>query len=230
MHTLRWIELIGACCLLAFGLLLLAPPTGSAVSQAPPPTRTPPYLPTATPPTQAGHGKDVFWIHCMPCHGDQGQGLTDEFRFRQYPPEDVDCWKSGCHGARPYENGFTLPHTVPALIGTDTLKGFTTAKNLYDFISKAMPFNAPGSLDQTQYLQLTAFLLESNQLVPSGIQLSPASLADIYLHGAPPTPTIGLANPATNEPANSDMSGTLVGILIFLVIATILSLVTRRRR
>jgi mono/diheme cytochrome c family protein len=81
------------------------------------PTPTPRYNPTATPPTQSGHGQDIFYIYCMPCHGDQGQGLTDEFRNRQYPPEDVNCWESGCHGERPYENGFTLPKTVPVLIG-----------------------------------------------------------------------------------------------------------------
>src|SRR5512142_362788 len=38
-----------------------------------------PITSSPTPATQAGHGKDVFWLHCMPCHGDQGQGLTDEF-------------------------------------------------------------------------------------------------------------------------------------------------------
>ena len=164
----------------------------------------------------------------MPCHGDQGQGLTDEFRFRQYPPEDANCWKSGCHGQRPYEGGFTLPHTVPALIGPNTLKDFATARNLYDFISKAMPFNAPGSLDPTEYLQLTAFLLESNQLVPPGVQLDPAVLANIYLHTPVSAPAINSSPPATSD--GNDPSGTLLGIVIFLIVATVLSVLTRRRR
>ena len=141
------------------------------------PTPTPLFNPTATPPTQGGHGKDIFFVYCMPCHGDQGQGLTDEFRNRQYPPEDVNCWKSGCHGARPYENGFTLPKTVPVLIGAGALQHFDTAQNVYDFTRRAMPFNQPGSLSDEQYLQLLAFLLESNRLAPAGARLEAASRA-----------------------------------------------------
>ncbi len=135
------------------------------------PTRTPLYNPTATPPTQGGNGANIFWVYCMPCHGDHGQGLTDEFRNRQYPPEDVNCWKSGCHGARPYEQGFTLPITVPMLIGSGALAKFQSAQELYGFIRTAMPFNKPGSLSETQYLDLTAYLLESNHLAPAGVQL-----------------------------------------------------------
>ena len=65
-----------------------------------------PTLPAA--PSQADHGAQVYWLSCMPCHGDQGQGLTDEFRAT-YPPEEEYCWESGCHGANPYESGFTIP-------------------------------------------------------------------------------------------------------------------------
>ena len=39
----------------------------------------------------------------------------------------------------------------------------------------AMPFNKPGSLTQEQYLQLLAYLLERNNLVPIGAQLAPDS-------------------------------------------------------
>src|SRR5512141_682444 len=87
---------------LGFGLLLWGwsyPATGRtpistsappAVALQPDPTRTPARNPTATPPTQGGHGHDIFYLYCMPCHGDSGQGLTDEFRLREYPPEDTN--------------------------------------------------------------------------------------------------------------------------------------------
>src|SRR3990170_3605718 len=79
------------------------------------PTPTPdrlaePTLPAS--PSQADRGAQVYWLSCLPCHGDYGQGLTDEFRAA-YPPEDRNCWDAGCHGARPYDNGFKLPARTP---------------------------------------------------------------------------------------------------------------------
>lgn len=228
----RWTSLLAIC--LGIGLLFFEPIDQSRdyTTKRLPDfqthlTPTPFRNPTATPPTQGGHGKDVFYLHCMPCHGDQGQGLTDEFRFRQYPPEDTNCWKSGCHGERPYDNGFTLPKTVPALIGPGTLNRFATAQDVYNFIHKAMPFNAPGSLSDEQYLQLLAFLLESNHIVPDGTRLDAVSLANIALHGNMLAPTT--ASNSSDQPSAANGS-LLIGVLVFLFAATILSLITRPRR
>ncbi len=187
------------------------------------PTRTPFSNPTATPPTQGGNGANTFYVYCMPCHGDAGQGLTDEFRNRQYPPEDVNCWKSGCHGPRPYDNGFTLPITIPMLIGPGALAKFQTAQALYGYIRGAMPFNAPGSLTDTQYVNLTAFLLEGNQIVSAGVQLNINALAAINLHG-------GLSKPDQPAPPDGDNTGLWIGLIIFVGVATLLSIVTRPRR
>ncbi len=215
---------------ICFGLAVLALilPAQTSAAPAAQVTSTPPNQPTATPLTQAGHGKDVFWLNCMPCHGDQGQGLTDEFRTRQYPPEDTNCWKSGCHGERPYANGFTLPKAVPALIGPGALQRFNTAQEMVAFIRKAMPFNAPGSLSDEQYLQVSAFLLESNQRIPAGSQLNPAALAAIELRAGSLTPTPVLSDDQTSLPAS--YVNTVVGIVIFLLVATVLSFMTRQRR
>jgi len=163
------------------------------------PTPTPFSNPTATPSSPGGHGRNVFHVFCMPCHGDVGQGLTDEFRLQEYPPEDIDCWKSGCHGARPYENGFTLPKVVPALIGSTTLKRFADGQALYDYMHKFMPYNAPGSLTTDQYLQLTAFLLEQNDLLPAGSPLEVAMLPQIAARPTA-TPVAVSQPPADNSP------------------------------
>ncbi|HLF29150.1 MAG TPA: hypothetical protein VJG32_22710 [Anaerolineae bacterium] len=175
--------LSGIC--LALSLSLFSFPALPPVQATPRPTRLPDPFATPTPATQGGHGANLFYVHCMPCHGDRGQGLTDEFRTREYPPEDTDCWKSGCHGGKPYAGGFTLPKTIPALIGPDTLKRFNTAADVYEFVRRAMPFNAPGSLTETEYLQLTTFLLERNGVLPAGAALDPGSAAMIVLHAAP---------------------------------------------
>jgi mono/diheme cytochrome c family protein len=227
---LKFYWAVGLFMMLSFGLLAWSSPRpatgGQAVSALQLATPTPRTNPTATPPTQGGRGHDVFYIHCMPCHGDVGQGLTDEFRFREYPPEDTNCWKSGCHGPRPYESGFTLPATVPAIIGSGALRRFPTAQNMYAFMRATMPFNAPGSLSDEQYLELTAFLLEQNQFTAQGSQLNAATLQDIVLQPAP-TPTPVAASPAVTASDNSVF--LLPGIIVLLSLAVILYLVARSR-
>jgi mono/diheme cytochrome c family protein len=219
-------RLVLAVCL-SLALLTLVLPAQTSAAPVVQVTVPPPNRPTITPSTQAGHGKDIFWLHCMPCHGDQGQGLTDEFRLRQYPPEDTNCWKSGCHGERPYADGFTLPKAVPALIGPDALQHFNTAQEMYAFVRKAMPLNAPGSLSDEQYLQVSAFLLESNQRLPVDSQLNPSALSTLVLKAASPTPTPTLTE-QTSLPAA--YVKTVIGIGIFLIAAIVLSVVTRQRR
>ncbi len=228
------------CLGLGLGLLLWASPPqvvqSAPLSEVDQPALQPsfgtsllgPPAPTPTPPTEAGHGKDVFYLRCMSCHGDRGQGLTDEFRNRQYPPGDTNCWKSGCHGVNPYESGFTLPRQVPALIGPGTLSHFNTAQDVYNFIHRAMPFDAPGSLSEEQYLQVLAFILESNQIIPADSQLDTASLASISLHTTAPATPAGVS-----DQAGSLISGPfllLAGVIIALLIGLALWLFNRRRR
>jgi hypothetical protein len=116
---------------------------GTALSTTPQTMPTPdrleqPTLPAS--PSQADYGAQEFWFQCLPCHGDRGQGLTEEFR-ETYPPEDRNCWESGCHGERPYENGWTIPQIVTPLIGAgSSLEEFSNAKTLHDFICTAMPY------------------------------------------------------------------------------------------
>jgi cytochrome c len=151
-------------------------------------------------PAQADRGAQVYWLYCLPCHGDVGQGLTDEFR-ETYPPEDNNCWGRGCHGRNPYEGGFTLPTTVPQVIGPGSLTKFSTVANLNGFIRAAMPYEDPGVLTEEQAWQVTAFLLREN-----GIEYDRdlvASNADqILLPWAVPTPT------PTPPPSALSASGT----------------------
>ena len=112
-------------------------------------------------PSQADAGAQDFWLYCMACHGDKGQGLTAEFR-QVYPPEEQNCWTSGCHGQRHYENGFTLPTAIPAVISPGSLDKYSNAAVLHAFIQAAMPWHKPASLDDEIYWRLTAFLLREN--------------------------------------------------------------------
>ncbi len=145
-----------------------------------------PTLPAA--PSQADYGAQLYWLYCLPCHGDKGQGLTDEFR-ETYPPEDNNCWGRGCHGRNPYEGGFTLPPTVPRLIGAGALTKFSTVAVLNGYIRGAMPFEDPGVLTEDEYWQVTAFLLRENGISYAG-QLDASSADQVLLPWVQPTPTL----------------------------------------
>jgi hypothetical protein len=119
----------------------------------------------------------------LPCHGDRGQGLTDEFR-QTYPEEEQYCWESGCHGERPYDQGFKLPVKIPAVIGPATLQKFPDAAALHGYIAAAMPYWKPGSLDEEQTWSVTAYLLRENGLWDGRRELDAAAAAQIRLGSA----------------------------------------------
>lgn len=204
----RQIRVLGATLTCAAALWLIL--TGITLAQVehggPAPTRTPDTGPSPTvvpgatatidrlapPPTvpnpnQADEGEYLYWLHCMPCHGDVGQGLTDEFRA-QYPPEDQYCWNSGCHGERPYEQSVQLPTTVPAIIGDDVLQKFDTMDAVYRYTSVAMPYFFPGALTQEEYLAILAHLARENGLW-DGTELTADNLARFRLR--PPAAATG---------------------------------------
>ena len=164
---------------------------GTVVAQTPvmptPDRLAQPTLPAS--PSQADQGAQVYWLSCLPCHGDRGQGLTEEFK-KTYPEEDRNCWNSGCHGARPYENGFTLPKAIPAVIGTGTLQKFPNALVLRSYVFAAMPYWRPASLTDEASWQVTAFLLRENNLWQAGEDLtaSNAALIPVAAPTAVPTP------------------------------------------
>jgi hypothetical protein len=56
----------------------------------------------------------------MPCHGDLGQGLTDEFRL-QWEPDHQNCWARDCHSRRYSHDSFPIPAVIPPLAGVGLL-------------------------------------------------------------------------------------------------------------
>ncbi len=137
---------------------------------------------------QAKQGEQIFAGYCSTCHGDRGQGLTAEFRAT-WPPQDQNCWKSKCHADNHPPGGFILPKAVPAIIGPRTLQDMMTAQNLHDFISKNMPYQAPGLLNKDQYWAVTAYLLRQRGIAADGQVLNDTNAARIQIKPeAPPAP------------------------------------------
>ena len=194
-----------------------------------------PTLPSS--PTQADYGAYDYWLLCLPCHGDRGQGLTDEFRTT-YPPEEQFCWERGCHGERPYENGFTLPAYVPPVIGPSAaLEKFSNAALLKAYISAAMPFWNPGSLTEEESWNIIAFLLRENGIpLPGKLDLNTPE--QILLSTAPtptkilPTPTLASITDTDPEPPADPSTTRMLALALLvsvLVIILVLVFVLRRQ-
>lgn len=127
-----------------------------------------PVLPES--PAQVDEGRELYYYHCMPCHGDRGQGLTDEWR-QVWVEDHQNCWARGCHTGREMA-AFPIPRFVPPVTGsTWALSRFQTAEELFSFVRETQPPQRPGVLSDEDYWALTAFLLHENRRLPAGADL-----------------------------------------------------------
>jgi len=209
--------------LLFAGLFFDAGAAGPLVKSTPTVDRlAEPTLPAN--PSQADKGAQVYWLSCLPCHGDRGQGLTEEFK-QTYPEEDRNCWASGCHGKRPYDKGFILPTVIPAVIGSQSLQKFPNALVLHAYIMAAMPFWKPGSLTDEESWEVTAFVLRESRLWNAQEELT-ASNADRVPVGPPaatPTP-----QPVSMTPVFGEAAAIAVGAGGLLLLLVLLRMLRRK--
>ena len=81
-----------------------------------------------------------------------------------------------CHGASG-QGG-----TAPAVIGTGAnLSKYSTGKALLDYISTAMPLNAPGSLSHQDYLNVLSYLLVQNKYATATAAFDENALGNLQL-------------------------------------------------
>jgi mono/diheme cytochrome c family protein len=126
--------------------------------------------PMSDPPTQLELGHAEYWMSCMVCHGDRGQGLTEEWRS-VLDPADMNCWQSRCHAPNHPPQGFEIPRQSPLVIGPGALTGYQTASDLFAYMRVYMPWSFPGLFEDDVYWNLTAYLADAN-----GIELPKAPL------------------------------------------------------
>jgi hypothetical protein len=130
------------------------------------PVPTPTYDPLAQPelppnPTELEMGRYLFWRHCMPCHGDVGQGLTDEFRVLW--EDHANCWDRGCHGGRKEDEGFPIPTLVPAIVTGNHLMQFTSEDDLFEYLKATHPPQYPGFLEDEEYHDIALIVFKMNE-------------------------------------------------------------------
>jgi S-disulfanyl-L-cysteine oxidoreductase SoxD len=102
-------------------------------------------------------GKDIFADNCAACHGEKGQGgIKDRL--------------VGGQG--------TLASDKPIkTIGSY----WPYATTLFDYIHRAMPYPAPGSLSINDTYAVTAYLLSLNRIIPPDGEVDKASLPRIKM-------------------------------------------------
>jgi cytochrome c len=102
-------------------------------------------------------GKQIFADNCAVCHGDNGVGgIKDRL--------------AGGQG--------TLASNAPVkTVGSY----WPYATTLYDYIHRAMPYQAPGSLSNDDYYSLAAYILSLNGIPPDDGKLDRESLPKIKM-------------------------------------------------
>jgi S-disulfanyl-L-cysteine oxidoreductase SoxD len=103
----------------------------------------------------AAEGESIFAAKCASCHGSAGQGLSTAPKGLPPAPPVV--------GREPREGfPFWQSPKYPKTVGNY----WPYATTLYDYINRAMPLNAPGSLDANEIYALVAWILGKNEIIP----------------------------------------------------------------
>ncbi len=155
-----------AALFLPFFVLLAMYPFQKTIAQQAIVSPAPTYDPLAEPPlpenpTEFELGRNLYWHWCMTCHGDVGQGLTDEFRGI-WEEDHQDCWGRGCHAGHPGDMGFSIPTVVPALVNEDDLAQFELVQALSAFLQATHPPQSPGILKAEEYHAIALFVFSMN--------------------------------------------------------------------
>jgi len=178
-------------------------------------------------PTQVEIGENLYYHHCMPCHGDYGQGLTDEFRA-VWVDDHQNCWAGGCHGGRSDDGGFPIPKYVPAVIVSESvsaLQKFITNEDLYNFLIQKHPPKSPGVLEDHEYWALTAFLLAKSGRLSSEMILG-AEVDEPLQNLEPTNNRLTMENVEEIELSTESESRFPIEILILVFLAILLGALT----
>lgn len=112
-------------------------------------------------------GMDVWEAKCASCHGVFGE--SNEVFSPLIGGTTADDIKTG-HVARLKD---------PAFPGRTTMMKVATVSTLWDYINRAMPWNAPKSLSTEEVYAVTAYLLNLGGVVPENFTLSDKNIAEV---------------------------------------------------
>ena len=111
----------------------------------------------------AAQGAPLYATNCASCHGANGEGKPPAY------PQLI----GGPKGTFDFASDFKIPRTVGNY--------WPYATTLFDYIRRAMPLAAPGSLTPDKTYAVTAYLLSREGIIPDGTSLDAKSLAAIQM-------------------------------------------------
>ena len=112
-------------------------------------------------------GMVVWESQCASCHGVFGES------------NEVFAPLVGGTTAADVASGRVARLTDPAFPGRTTLMKVSSLSTLWDYISRAMPWNAPKSLSTDEVYAVTAYLLNLGGVLPDSFTLSQANMAEV---------------------------------------------------
>jgi cytochrome c551/c552 len=112
-------------------------------------------------------GQDIWEAKCATCHGIFGE--SNEVFTPLVGGTTADDVKTG-KVARLLDAGYP---------GRTTLMKVATVSTLWDYIHRAMPWNAPKSLSVNEVYSVTAFLLNLAGVLPDNARLSDRNIAEV---------------------------------------------------
>jgi len=106
-------------------------------------------------------GKTIYISKCAVCHGKGDESLTAKLPA----------------AALVNKEAVSLPYTKFRTIGNY----WPYATTIFDYMRRAMPLNAPGSLTNKEVYSLTAYLLSANKVIDSTATVNQYSLPKIVM-------------------------------------------------
>ena len=112
-------------------------------------------------------GQDVWEAKCASCHGIFGES------------NEVFSPLIGGTTAQDIKTGRVANLSREDYPGRTTLMKVATVSTLWDYINRAMPWNAPKSLSTDEVYAVTAFMLNLANVVPDNFVLSDKNIAEV---------------------------------------------------
>ena len=107
-------------------------------------------------------GEALFATGCARCHGKTGKEGPNDVLVGRDPRDGFPFWKDP-----------KITHTIGNY--------WPYATTVFDYIRRAMPPDAPGSLKDSEVYALTAFLLNRNELIPADAVMDASSLPKVMM-------------------------------------------------
>jgi S-disulfanyl-L-cysteine oxidoreductase SoxD len=108
-------------------------------------------------------GAALYLAKCAACHGPEGEGLP-------------------VPGRGPYPRLIGGIGTLASEHPVKTVGSFWPyATILFDYIRRAMPFDAPGSLSNDEVYALSAFILDNNGIIPNNAVMDAKTLSAVKM-------------------------------------------------